>query len=77
VEDSNWARHPVDAFILRKLQEKNLKPREIADRETLIRRVSFTLTGLPPTVAEVSEFLADKSHEAYSRMVDRFLDSPR
>jgi hypothetical protein len=68
--------NPIDAFILAKLQEKHLKPAGDADRRTLIRRVTFDLTGLPPTSAEIAAFLADQDFHAYERLVDRLLASP-
>jgi hypothetical protein len=70
-------RNPVDAFLVSRLEKEGLKPNGEADRETLIRRVSFALSGLPPTVKEVDAFLADRSPDAYERMVDRYLASPR
>ena len=71
-----WARTPIDAFILAKLQEKGLKPSPEADRRTLIRRLSFDLLGLPPSPEEVNAFLIDASPDAYERLVDRLLASP-
>jgi len=68
--------NPVDAFMRRRLAEAKLAPAPEADRPTLIRRVSFALTGLPPTIAEVDAFLADSAEGAYERMVDRYLASP-
>jgi hypothetical protein len=73
---STWERNPIDAFVLAKLDGEKLKPSPEASRETLIRRVSFDLTGLPPSVAEIDAFLADKSTNAYERMVERYLNSP-
>ncbi|MBN9117974.1 MAG: DUF1553 domain-containing protein [Planctomycetes bacterium] len=70
------ARTDVDRFVLAALEAKQLTLNPEADRHTLIRRVSFDLTGLPPTVAEVEQFLADKSPSAYEQMVDRYLASP-
>ena len=70
------ARTPVDAFILARLAKEGLSPAPEADRATLIRRVTFDLTGLPPTPAEVEAFLKDDSPEAYAKLVDRLLDSP-
>jgi mono/diheme cytochrome c family protein len=69
------AKNPIDAFILDRLKREGLSIAPAADRPTLIRRVSFALTGLPPTIAEVDAFLGDKSPEAYERMVDRYLGS--
>lgn len=71
------ARTPVDAFLLARLRQAGLTPGPEADRATLIRRVSFALTGLPPSVAEVDAFLADMAPDAYARLVDRYLASPR
>ncbi|HYO83862.1 MAG TPA: PSD1 and planctomycete cytochrome C domain-containing protein [Bryobacteraceae bacterium] len=71
-----WVQSPVDAFVLAKLRDKGLTPAPQASRRELIRRVSFDLTGLPPTPAEVEAFVADKSPEAWSRLVDRLLASP-
>ena len=68
--------NPIDAFILAKLKENKLKPSKEADRPALLRRASLDLTGLPPTVAEVDAFLADKNPDAYERIVDRLLASP-
>ncbi|KAF0174230.1 MAG: hypothetical protein FD161_3623 [Limisphaerales bacterium] len=68
---------PVDAFILARLEKDGLRPSPEAPRETLIRRVTLDLTGLPPTPAEVDAFLADKSPKAYEAVVDRLLASPR
>lgn len=67
----------IDRFILHALEEKQLIQNPEADRSTLIRRVSFDLTGLPPTVSELDAFLQDKTPDAYCKMIDRYLASPR
>ncbi len=72
-----WVRNPVDAFILARLKQEGLKPAPSADRATLIRRLYFDLTGLPPTPAEVAAFIADRSPDAYPKLVERLLASPR
>ena len=71
-----WVRNPIDAFILAELEENGLPHAPEADRPTLLRRLSFDLTGLPPTPEEVDAFLADRSPDAYERLVDRLLASP-
>ncbi|HEY2843897.1 MAG TPA: DUF1549 domain-containing protein, partial [Bryobacteraceae bacterium] len=70
-----WAHNDLDRFILAKLDEQHVKPVADADKRTLIRRVTYDLTGLPPTPAEVQSFLADESKEAYEHLVDRLLAS--
>jgi mono/diheme cytochrome c family protein len=77
VKDTAWVRNPIDNFVLVRLENEGLKPSKEAAKETLIRRVSLDLTGLPPSPAEVDEFLADKRTDAYERLVDRLLASPR
>jgi hypothetical protein len=72
-----WARTPVDAFVLAKLREKGLRPSPEADRRTLIRRAYFDLTGLPPTFEEVEAFANDPAPDAYEKLIDRLLASPR
>jgi Protein of unknown function (DUF1549)/Protein of unknown function (DUF1553) len=73
---SSLATHPIDAFIRTKLNDKGLSPSPEADRRTLIRRLTFDLTGLPPTPAEIDSFLKDASPNAYEKLVDRLLASP-
>ena len=70
-------RNPIDAFVLARLREKGLSPSPEADRRTLIRRLSYDLTGLPPTPEEADAFAADRRADAYERLVDRLLASPR
>ncbi len=72
-----WIRTPVDAFVLAKLREKGLKPSPEADRRTLIRRLTYDLHGLPPSPEEVDAFIADQSPNAYEKLVDKLLASPR
>lgn len=74
---SGWVRNPIDQFILARLEKEGLTPSPEADRVRLMRRVSLDLTGLPPTPGEVSAFLADSSPDAYEKLVDRLLGSPR
>ncbi len=76
VSDPTWPRTEVDRFILAALEARELKPSATADRRTLIRRATFDLTGLPPTPEEVEAFLADRSPDAFARVVDRLLASP-
>ena len=72
-----WAINEIDHFVARKLKVQNLSPAGSAARRTLIRRLSFDLTGLPPTPGQVSEFLLDRAPDAYEKLVDRLLNSPR
>ena len=71
-----WARNPVDAFILARLEREGLKPSPEADRAALVRRAALDLTGLPPTLEDVDRFLADTSPDAYETLVDRLLETP-
>lgn len=77
VKDRAWVKSPIDAFVLTKLEAKGLKPAPPADRRTLIRRATFDLTGLPPTAEEIEEFERDTSPDAFAKVVDRLLASPR
>lgn len=72
----DWVRNPVDQFVLEKLQARSWSPSPVADKRTLIRRLSFDLRGLPPTPAEVAEFQANPDPQAYAQLVDRYLASP-
>jgi hypothetical protein len=76
VRDDSWPRSPIDRFVLAKLEEKNLRPAVDADRRAILRRVTFDLTGLPPTPVEIDAFLADRSPDAWSRVIERLLASP-
>jgi cytochrome c553 len=77
VLDAAWPKSPIDRFILAKLESKGLRPVGPADKRTLLRRVTFDLIGLPPTPEEVAAFLADDSPNAFARVIDRLLASPR
>jgi cytochrome c553 len=77
VKAADWVKTPIDAFVLSGLEAKGLAPSPPADRRTLIRRLSFDLVGLPPTPEEVQAFVHDRAPEAYERLVDRLLASPR
>ena len=77
VENEAWPANPVDNFILAKLEDNGLRPAASADRRTLVRRLSFDLTGLPPEPGEVEEFARDESPDAYTKLVRRKLDSER
>ena len=77
VAGRDWPQTPIDHFILRRLEREGLAPEREASRAALIRRVSFDLTGLPPRPEEVDAFVADERPDAYERLVDRLLASPR
>ncbi len=77
LNDTSWTRNPIDAFILARLESQKLKPTAEADRPTLIRRLALDLTGLPPGLEEVDAFVADTRPDAYERLIDRLLNSPR
>ena len=76
VHNQAWVRNPIDAFILSRLEKEGLQPSHEASRETLIRRVSLDLIGIPPTPRETDEFLNDTRPDAYERLVERLLASP-
>jgi hypothetical protein len=76
VGPQSWVRNPIDAFILARLEQQGLQPSPEADRNTVLRRLSLDLIGLPPTAVEVDAFLADPSPEAYEHQVERLLNSP-
>jgi hypothetical protein len=77
VADAAWCSSPIDRFILAKLEEAGIPPAPRADRRDLIRRATFDLTGLPPSPGEVDAFVADESPDAFAKVVDRLLESPR
>lgn len=77
IRDVSWPRNLIDYFILARLEAEGLKPSPEADKTTLIRRVTLDLTGLPPTLEEVDAFLHDTTPDAYEKVVDRLLQSPR
>ena len=75
IKDTNWPRNPIDTFVLARLEADGLHPTAEANRTTLIRRLSLDIIGLPPTLAEIDAFVADKSPNAYEKVVDRLLAS--
>src|SRR5690349_20083530 len=77
VHNRAWVRNAIDQFVLAKLEGKGIAPSPAADRITLLRRATFDLTGLPPTPEEVDAFVADRSPDAFEKVVDRLLASPR
>jgi hypothetical protein len=77
VRDSSWPRSPIDRFILARLEAAGLHPAPPADRRTLSRRATLDLLGIPPSVGEMDEFLRDRSPDAFERVIDRLLESPR
>ncbi|MDX1925144.1 MAG: DUF1549 domain-containing protein, partial [Pirellulaceae bacterium] len=77
VKLSDWPRSDIDHFVLAKMEERGLKPTADADKHALIRRATYDLIGIPPTIVEVENYVADQSPEAFSKVVDRLLDSPR
>jgi mono/diheme cytochrome c family protein len=77
VKNLAWVRTPLDAFVIKELEARQMSPSPEADRRTLIRRVTFDLTGLPPTPEEVRAFADDTSPTAYEKVIDRLLASPR
>ena len=76
VKNKNWPRNEIDRFVLAELQKRGFKPNPEANRYTLIRRLSLDLTGLPPTIQEVDDFVADQRPNAYEKLVERILASP-
>ena len=77
VDNALWPANPIDHFVLARLEKENLAPSPAASRERLLRRVTLDLTGLPPTLEEIDGFLADDSPDAYERVLERLLASPR
>ncbi len=77
VTGHRWIRTPIDHFVLAKLEKKGLRPAASADKLTLLRRATFDLTGLPPTIQEIRRFLADESPDAFENVLDHLLSSPR
>lgn len=75
VKDKSWVKNPIDHFVLSKLEQQEIKPSQEADKETLLRRLSLDLIGLPPSLAEIDAFLADPSANAYQKQVERLLNS--
>lgn len=75
VKNENWAKNPIDQFVLQKLEEEEISPSPEADKETLLRRLSLDLIGLPPSKSEIESFLADNSENAYEKQVERLLES--
>ena len=73
----SWSEQPIDRFVLARLEKEGLAPCAKADKRTLIRRLSFDLTGLPPTLGDIATFLDDSSSQAYEHLVDRLLDKPQ
>jgi hypothetical protein len=77
VQNAKWVRDPIDNFILARLEQEKLKPNPEADKRTLLRRVTLDLTGLPPTPEQLEAFVNDRAPQAYEKVVDRLLASPR
>lgn len=73
---SRWVRNPIDSFVFSRLQKEKLKPSPEADKNTLFRRLSLDLIGLPPTIEEADSFIGDKNKDAYEKQVERLLESP-
>lgn len=76
-KDKTWSKQSIDRFILAQMEQKNLSPSPKADKRTLIRRVSFDLTGLPPTLEEIDTYLKDDSPQAYEKIVDHYMSKPQ
>jgi hypothetical protein len=77
IRNKTWPKNEIDYFVLERLEREGLEPSPEADRATLIRRVTFDLTGLPPTLKEIEDFLDNQAPDAYEKVVDRLLASPR
>src|SRR5438128_456393 len=76
VQHQEWVRNPIDSFVAAQLEAKSLDPGPIANKLTLIRRAYLDLIGIPPSPAQIDAFLADKSSDAFTYVVERLLDSP-